>query len=246
MPVSKAEIAKEIIALALGSAMGGGNALVRAGSSLANIGGLPVPGSAGVLSGIVGGAPLGSVGALAAKGYPTEFAPRAWHYYEVVNVPGKPNFNQHGKANAGTIDEAGIMQTLDDHNRAIVQFVRPGMDKKTERAALSAGMDAEKALPAFWNESESRRPFTVSSSAITGIRLTPDARIEVQWKSSPKWYTFRAYDNTHEASKAAQQLLKADSIGRAVMPFQRNGVPLKFNNPDIGWWNKINYDGSYA
>ena len=246
MPVSKAEIAKEIIALVLGSAMGGGNALVRAGSSLANIGGLPVPGSAGVLSGIVGGAPLGSVGALAAKGYPTEFAPRAWHYYEVVNVPGKPNFNQHGKANAGTIDEAGIMQTLDDHNRAIVQFVRPGMDKKTERAALSAGMDAEKALPAFWNESESRRPFTVSSSAITGIRLTPDARIEVQWKSSPKWYTFRAYDNTHEASKAAQQLLKADSIGRAVMPFQRNGVPLKFNNPDIGWWNKINYDGSYA
>ena len=246
MPVSKAEIAKEIIALALGSAMGGGNALVRAGSSLANIGGLPVPGSAGVLSGIVGGAPLGSVGALAAKGYPTEFAPRAWHYYEVVNVPGKPNFNRNGKANAGTIDEAGIMQTLDDHNKAIVQFVRPGMDKKTERAALSAGMDAEKALPAFWNESESRRPFTVSSSAITGIRLTPDARIEVQWKSSPKWYTFRAYDNTHEASKAAQQLLKADSIGRAVMPFQRNGVPLKFNNPDIGWWNKINYDGSYA
>lgn len=246
MPVSKAEIAKEIIALALGSAMGGGNALVRAGSSLANIVGLPVPGSAGVLSGIVGGAPLGSVGALAAKGYPTEFAPRAWHYYEVVNVPGKPNFNRNGKANAAAIDSAGIMQTLDDHNRAIVQFVRPGMDKKTERAALSAGMDAEKALPAFWNESESRRPFTVSSSAITGIRLTPDARIEVQWKSSPKWYTFRSYDNTHEASKAAQQLLKADSIGRAVMPFQRNGVPLKFNNPDIGWWNKINYDGSYA
>ena len=246
MPVSKAEIAKEIIALVLGSAMGGGNALVRAGSLLANIGVLPVPGSAGVLSGIVGGAPLGSVGALAAKGYPTEFAPRAWHYYEVVNVPGKPNFNRNGKANAAAIDSAGIMQTLDDHNRAIVQFVRPGMDKKTERAALSAGMDAEKALPAFWNESESRRPFTVSSSAITGIRLTPDARIEVQWKSSPKWYTFRAYDNTHEASKAAQQLLKADSIGRAVMPFQRNGVPLKFNNPDIGWWNKINYDGSYA
>ena len=246
MPVSKAEIAKEIIALALGSAMGGGNALVRAGSLLANIGGLPVPRSAGVLSGIVGGAPLGSVGALAAKGYPTEFAPRAWHYYEVVHVPGKPNFNRNGKANAAAIDSAGIMQTLDDHNRAIVQFVRPGMDKKTERAALSAGMDAEKALPAFWNESESRRPFTVSSSAITGIRLTPDARIEVQWKSSPKWYTFRAYDNTHEASKAAQQLLKADSIGRAVMPFQRNGVPLKFNNPDIGWWNKINYDGSYA
>ena len=70
MPVNKAEIAKEILALVLGASMGGGNALVRAGSSLANVGGLPVPGSAGVLSGIVGGTPLGSVGALAAKGYP--------------------------------------------------------------------------------------------------------------------------------------------------------------------------------
>ena len=246
MAVNWKGIAAEIARRAISGGMGGGNALVRAGSSLANIGGLPVPGSAGVLSGIVGGAPLGSVGALAAKGYPTEFAPRAWHYYEVVNVPGKPNFNRNGKANAAAIDSAGIMQTLDDHNRAIVQFVRPGMDKKTERAALSAGMDAEKALPAFWNESESRRPFTVSSSAITGIRLTPDARIEVQWKSSPKWYTFRAYDNTHEASKAAQQLLKADSIGRAVMPFQRNGKPIEYKSPDISWWNRINYDGAFA
>ena len=246
MAVNWKGIAAEIARLALSGGMGGGNALVRAGSSLANIGGLPVPGSAGVLSGIVGGTPLGSVGALAAKGYPTEFAPRAWHYYEVVNVPGKPNFDRQGKASAAAIDSAGIMQTLDDHSRAIVQCVRPGMDKKTERAALSAGMDAEKALPAFWNESESRRPFTVSSSAITGIRLTPDARIEVQWKSSPKWYTFKSYPNTRAASKAAQELLKADSIGQAVMPFQRNGVPLKFNNPGIGWWNKINYAGSYA
>lgn len=246
MAVNWKGIAAEIARLALSGGMGSGNALVRAGSSLANIGGLPVPGSAGVLSGIVGGTPLGSVGALAAKGYPTEFAPRAWHYYEVVNVPGKPNFNRNGKANAAAIDSAGIMQTLDDHNRAIVQFVRPGMDKKTERAALSAGMDAEKALPAFWNESESRMPFTVSSSAITGIRLTPDARIELQWKSSPKWYTFRAYDNTYEASKAAQQLLKADSIGRAVMPFQRNGKPIEYKSPDISWWNRINYDGAFA
>ena len=79
MAVNWKGIAAEIARLAISGGMGGGNALVRAGSSLANIGGLPVPGSAGVLSGIVGGAPLGSVGALAAKGYPTEFAPRAWH-----------------------------------------------------------------------------------------------------------------------------------------------------------------------
>lgn len=181
-----------------------------------------------------------------AKQYPEEFAPQAWHYYDVVNVPGGPNFNKNGKANKGIIDEAGIMQDIDLHNNTIKKYLRPGMTPKEERIALNKGLEEEKSLPQFWNESSSRRPFSVSSSAVTGIRLTPDARIEVQWKSSPDWYTFKSYPNTRAASEAAQALLKADSIGQAVMPFQRKGVPLKFKNPDIGWWNKINYDGTFA
>ena len=120
------------------------------------------------------------------------------------------------------------------------------MSPKEERIALQKGLEEEKSLPQFWNESASRRPFSVSSSAVTGIRLTPDARIEVQWKSSPKWYTFRSYPDTRAASEAAQKLLKADSIGQAVMPTQRNGVPLKFKESGIGWWNKKNYDPSFA
>lgn len=181
-----------------------------------------------------------------AKQYPEEFAPQAWHYYDVVNVPGAPNFNQHGKANKGTIEEAGIMQDIDLHNNTIKKYIRPGMTPKEERMALNKGLQEEKNLPQFWNESKSRRPFSVSSSAVTGIRLTPDARIEVQWKSSPDWYTFRSYPNTRAASEAAQELLKADSIGQAVMPVQRNGVKLKFNDPNMGWWNRRNYDPNYA
>lgn len=241
MPVGKAEIAKEIIALALGAAMGGAP---RAGGSVAS---RILAGAAGSRGGVPSIPGISSASQkFMAKQYPEEFAPQAWHYYDVVNVPGAPNFNQLGKANEGTINEAGTMQDIGLHNRTITKYLRPGMNPREERIALQKGLEEEKSLPQFWNESSSRRPFSVSSSAVTGIRLTPDARIEVQWKSSPTWYTFKSYPDTRAASEAAQQLLKADSIGRAVMPLHRNGVPVKYQNPDIGWWNYANYDPKYA
>lgn len=207
-------------------------------------------GMAGRVGGGVASRILGNMGAqtskFTARTYPDEFAPDAFHKYTVHNIPGAPNFNSEGKENAGTIEQAGRMQDIDEHNKAIRQFVRPGMTPREERDALNMGVEAEKRLPQFWNESESRVPFSVSSSAITGIRLTPDARIEVQWKSNPTWYTFREYPNTYEASLAAQELLRADSIGRAVMPYQRNGKMIKFKDPTVAWWNKKNYDGAMA
>lgn len=237
MPMDWKGIAGEIARLVL---MGG-------------MGGRPTSAAGSIISGALKSAVASSVPGLSGKAanfiatsYPEEFSPRAWHYYDVVNIPGVANYNQHGKANESIIDAAGVMQELGEHNKAITQFLRPGMNPKEERIALQKGLEAEKNMPAFWNESKSRRPFSVSSSAVTGIRLTPDARIEVQWKSSPKWYTFKAYGDTRTASLAAQELLKADSIGRAVMPFQRNGKPINFKSPDVAWWNRKNYDGEYA
>lgn len=242
MAADKAAIAKEILAFAVGASMGA----ERAGSSVAakilasasrggsGGSGPSIPGLSGVAQSFM------------ASQYPDQFAPQAWHYYDVLNIPGKANFNQHGKANAGAIEEAGVMQDIGTHNRTIAKYIRPGMSPQEERLALQRGLTEEKNLPQFWNESRSRRPFSVSSSAVSGIRLTPDARIEVQWKSSPKWYTFKAYPNTYMASRAAQELLAADSIGQAVMPYQRKGVPLHFKNPDIAWWNRTNYDKAYA
>ena len=83
---------------------------------------------------------------------------------------------------------------------------------------------------------------------MSGIRITPDARIEVQWGTSPTWYTFRQFPNTYKASEEAQKLLMSDSIGRAVMPFQRNGKPLKFKNKNEKYseWNRPNYDPAFA
>lgn len=225
------ELAKEVLALLVG--MGASNTPAGLASRvLSSSPSIPsIPGLSGMADKFM------------AKQYPEEFSPDAWHNYDVVNIPGKANFNQHGKANSSVIDEAGVMQDIDLHNKTITKYIRPGMTPKQQRLALNQGLQEEKNLPQFWNESKSRRPFSVSSSAVSGIRLTPDARIEVQWKNKPTWYTFKAYPNTYEASKAAQELLKADSIGRAVYPIRsRNIKPTD----DLGWWNYPNYDGSMA
>lgn len=192
------------------------------------------------------------VSAFMAKQYPDEFSPGTFHEYKVEYLPGSPNFNTQGKANASIIEAAGRMQSLEEHNNAIQKPIRdlpPGADPKTVRAALYRGLEAEKNLDAFWNESKSRKPFSVSSSAVTAIRLTPDARIEVKWakpsKNNPSgWYTFKQYPDTYQASLAAQKLLKADSIGRAVYPVISR--PLKNPNPLLGSFNRENYDGAFA
>lgn len=190
------------------------------------------------------------VSSFIAKQYPDRFSPGTFHDYTVDYIPsadGKPNFNQSGKANKSVIDVAGRMQSLEEHNNAIQQPIRelpPGADPKTVRAALYRGLEAEKKLDAFWDESKSRKPFSVSSSAVTGIRLTPDARIEVQWKGRPTWYTFKQYPTTYDASLAAQKLLNADSIGRAVYPVISR--PPKNPNPLLGSFNMANYDGAFA
>lgn len=231
MAANKAEIAKQLFNIILGMGMGGA---ARGGISLSFV------------PSVASGMPA-SAETFAAKNYPTEFAPDAFHIYDTSYIPGKANLNSLGKAYDGIISEAGKMQTLDEHNKAITKFVRPGMNPQQLRQALNMGLEAEKHLPAFWNESKSRIPFKVSSSAVSGIRLTPDARIEVRWGTSPKWYSYKQYPDTQQASLAAQQLLQADSIGRAVMPFQRNGKPLNFKKGAVySEWSKPNYDPAYA
>lgn len=233
MAANKAEIAKQLFNIILGMGMGGA---ARGGISLSFV------------PSVASGMPA-SAETFAAKNYPTEFAPDAFHIYDVAYQPSTTaNQNSLGKAYEQEIDYAGRMQTLDEHNKAITRYVRPGMNPKQLREALNMGLEREKHMPAFWNESKSRMPFKVSSSAVAGIRLTPDARVEVRWGTSPKWYSYRQYPDTYQASLAAQQLLQADSIGRAVMPFKRNGKTITFKNKKAQYseWSKPNYDEAYA
>ena len=226
-------IAKQVLQLLLSA--GSGAASIRAG-------GMPGLVSAVSRAGGIGGA----ANAFMSKQYPTEFAPDSYHTYNVANIPGPANLNSYGRAARPTIEKAGRMQTLAEHNKAITQYLRPGMDLRQQREALRMGMEAEKRLPAFWNESKTRdhSQFQVSSSAVSGIRLTPDGRIEVQWHTSPKWYTFKSYPDTYTASLAAQKLLMSDSIGRDVYPVISH--PPKKGAGKLGNWNRTNYDAPFA
>lgn len=224
----EAEIAKQILLMLLGGAIGS------------------MGGTAGILGGaggILGGA-LGGSSGFGDDGYPKEFAPDKHHTYNVVHIQGKPNFNQYGKDYKAIIDEAGEMQSLKEHRDALTKYIRPGMTPKQLRVAEEMGIEEEKKLPKFWNESFDRRNFKVSSSAVSGIRITPSGNVEVRWGSSPKWYTFRQYANTHEASLKAKELLQADSIGRAVYPVKSRHI--KHPKKGLGKWNSENYEEAYA
>ena len=158
-----AEWIKDILRLAMAVGLAGARAPM--GASMLS-GGLP-----GAGGGIPGGGSLPpGADEFAAKQYPNEFAPEYNHMYKVVNIPGAPNFNQHGKADAATIREAGRMQTIKEHNDTLLKYIRPGMTPRQMRDALNRGAEEEKRLPQFWNESKSRRPVVCSR------RHPPDSR----------------------------------------------------------------------
>lgn len=217
------------------------------GMGLGGIGG-SLGGSASTLMGGISGGTTGN------GGYPSEFAPGSHHYYNVVYAP-RPdgvkgpyqNMNYMGRADAATIAEASEQQTREDHTEALMKYVRMLPANATPRQiqmAMDRGREEEKSLPKWWNESNNRRQFSVSSSAVSGIRITPEGSVQVKWGKSPKWYTFRNYPNTMLASRAARELLESDSIGRAVYPVMSR--PPKKPNKLLGAWNRRNYEPGYA
>lgn len=145
----------------------------------------------------------------------------------------------------GVAEEAARMQTLQEHNDAINQFLKPGQSKAERMEAIRKGKQAEKELLSFWADKKPRVNYTPSSSAVEAIRITPENRIEVKWRKGPKWYTFLPSATPFKASEAFQALVTAPSIGRAVYPVVSR--PLKKFNPYINNnWNKKHYDPSKA
>ena len=230
-PISTKDILKILFGMGLGGLQG----------AFGNLG--------GTASVLLGGASSGK-----SDGYPSEFSPGSHHVYNVVYAP-RPdgvsgpyqNMNSMGKADSAVIDEAAEQQTVKEHEDALLKYVRTlpaNATPKQIQAAMDRGREEEKTLPKWWNESNNRREFSVSSSAVKGIRITPEGSVQVKWGKSPTWYTFKNYPNTQLASQAAKELLKSDSIGRAVYPVISR--PPKKPNPLLGGWNAKNYEGGYA
>lgn len=243
---------------------------IRSLAILSALGGAGVAGAAGVARGgggsatqnILSGATIDRIPTSSgfiserrykASKYPTSFTPGTYHNYAVEYYGGPANFNSVGKLYQDEIDKYGRMQTIEEHNDALLKYLRMApKDPVSQHKALMLGEEAEKNLKQFWDESsmnvnKNRAQFRVSSSAVSGIRITPDARIEVAWGTNPnKWYTFKQFKDTHNASLAAQQLLKADSIGRAVYPVVSRGMDPKKRPNGLGDWNEAYYDKAFA
>lgn len=166
----------------------------------------------------------------------------------------QPANGAHNAALNQAASDASKMQELEYHNNAIFRHLRPGMTQKEAHEAIKRGFREEKDLPEYWDDLLPRREMNVRSDAVHAIRITPDGRIEVKWRGKPSktnpsgWYTFRQFPDTHAASLAAKELITSGSLGRAVMPYQRKGKPLKFKNKSVhySWWNRRNYDGAFA
>lgn len=204
-------------------------------------------------SNVILGQVLGAKDDYSADNYPKQFSPDHDHYYDVVFAPP----GQHNARGAGdpNVKLGGTMQSIKEHNDALEKYVRmlpKNASPRDIRTAYELGKEEEKKLPAFWAESKTRPAgkFTVGSSAVTGIRITPDGHVEIKWKGPTKknptgWYTFGNFGNPYDASKAAVELMQRPSIGQAVMP-RKIVEKMKNPAPGTGAWNSMYYNGSYA
>lgn len=156
----------------------------------------------------------------------------------------------NARLQVGVAEEAAKMQTLEEHNKALNKFLKPGQTPAERIEAIRKGKKAEKELLSFWADDKPRVNYTPSSSAVEAVRITPDNRVEVKWRNSKKldndgFYTFLPSSSPYKASEAFQALVTAPSLGRAVYPVVSR--PLKKPNPYImNNWNKKHYDPAMA
>ena len=88
--------------------------------------------------------------------------------YGVQFIPGPPQNNALLKR--GPAQKAARMQTMEEHNRAVNKYVRPGMSPVERRWAIQKGLEEERQLLSFWKDDRPRTSITPSSSAVSGDR----------------------------------------------------------------------------
>jgi len=135
---------------------------------------------------------------------------------DLVDVPegGGPTFNQSYKAFPQP--KYARMQTLDQHNRALNKYIRPGQSPLERRWAIEKGQEEERKLPEFWVDDTHARDdrSKASSSAVSGIKILPNGDISIQFRGKGKWYTYNGGSNPYEAAMEAHDLFTSNSIGQ--------------------------------
>lgn len=151
--------------------------------------------------------------------------------YNVDYVPGAPQNNAAYKGNPNP--RAMRMQTIQEHNRALNKYIRPGMSPLELRAAIENGKEEERKLDSFWtDDSRPRSNVRSSSSAVSDVHINPDGTLSVRFGGKGNWYTYRGGADPYEAAMAAHDLVTAPSLGRAI-------------NKKTGWWSVGNHHKIY-
>lgn len=200
------KVLRAVALMAAGIALGAGMAPVAGrfvGRSIGN----------GTATRILEGAASGTV-----ADYPT---PNKF-IYDVNYVPGPPQNNAAYKGNPNP--RAMRMQTIQEHNRALNKYIRPGMNPLELRAAIEKGKEEEQKLDSFWtDDSRPRRNVRSSSSAVSDVHINPDGTLSVRFGGKGKWYTYAGGPDPYEAAMSAHDLVTAPSLGQAI-------------NSKKGWW----------
>ena len=134
---------------------------------------------------------------------------------------------------------AALVQTLQQHNKAVAN-------------------GTERQLMQWWpgEDTQPRVMFNPTSTAVKGVRITKDNKIQVQFRSGDgKWYTYKGGNDLRETTDIAKELLTAPSIGRAVARMAWGKYPTKYRHtdskdllgpkerdPELGWWGSAHYD----
>lgn len=175
----------------------------------------------GIASRILGGAHPDAV-----ADYPDRTSPFHYNVDFIVTDPAnyKPNFNSMYKANPNP--RYMRMQTVQEHNRALNKYIRPGMTPLQLRYAQEKGREEERNLQSYWvNDDRPRSDEAKSSStAVSDVHVNPDGTISVRFRQQGKWYTYGGGPTSYEAAMAAHDLVTADSMGKAI-------------NKKTGWWS---------
>jgi hypothetical protein len=153
--------------------------------------------------------------------------------YPITYVANSPTWVNNATLDRNIAPEALRSQTLEEHNRALME----------------GGDAAERALVSWWPNEDGtvRQNPTPGSSAVSGVKILSNNKIQVQFRGGGEWYTYNGGRNPHEASMAVAELLQAPSIGRMM---NRNGKRAHTSPTDkdgyidksVGAWARRHYD----
>ena len=155
--------------------------------------------------------------------------------YDLNYIPGPAQMNR--MLMQQTADEYAPRQTLLEHVNALRRYVRPGMNPAQMKEALRRGKEYEQSLPQWWDDDRPRKNFTPSSSAVSGIRITPDNKIQIRFGKGTKWYSYRGGATPGAAAEEVQKLIGKN--GQSI------GQNLVRKSKTLGQWAKDHYLPGY-